>query len=166
MTRTIAVAALAALTLAACSKKADDAAPASGADAPAASAPVSAATPKPTPGKWRLTSTMEGMPAGMPSLPPTEICLKAEDLTDDGAWATGGKKPANCSQMTQAVTGGAVTVHAVCSEQGITTTMDIRASGDFTRRYTTETTMSMSPAAPGAPNPMKITVVSERVGDC
>lgn len=165
MTRVIAVAALAALALAACSKKADEPAAA----APAASAPAPAAAvgaPKPTPGKWRMSTKMDGMPAGMPAMPATEVCLKAEDLADDGAWATGGKKPANCSEMTNTVVGGVVTVHAVCTEQGVTTTMDIRASGDFAKRYTTETTMKFSPAPPGAQDTMKVTVVAERVGDC
>lgn len=166
MTRVFTVAALAALTLAACSKKPDDAAaPAPEAAAPAPAPAASATVMKPTPGKWRMSSAMEGMPAGMPALPATEVCYKAEDLADD-AWATGGKKPANCSEMTNRVEGGAVVVHAVCSEQGITTTMDIRAAGDFSRRYTVDTTMKMSPAAPGAMNPMKITVTAERVGDC
>lgn len=151
------------LSLAACSKKADETAPASAPEAAApAATPASGSAMKPTPGKWRLTSKVDGMPAGMPALPATEICLTAEDLADD-SWATGGKKPANCSELTQRVEGGAVLVHAVCSEQGITTTMDIRAQGDFTRRYTTETTMSISPGGSG---PMRMSVLAERVGDC
>lgn len=150
------------LALGACSKTAEDSTPAAEtpATAPAASA---GAAMKPTPGKWKMTTTMDGMPAG--AMPAVEVCLTAEDVKDD-AWATGARRPDNCSQMETKVVGGRVTTHAVCASEGITTTMDMTASGDFSRRYTVETVMKMEPAAPGAPNPMRMTVVAERVGDC
>jgi hypothetical protein len=154
-----------ALALGACSPKAEDKA----AEAPAAAAtPASAsasagAAMKPTPGKWKMTTAMEGMPAG--AMPAIEVCLTADDLKDD-AWATGARRQDNCSKMESKVVGGVVTTHAVCASQGITTTMDITASGDFAKRYTVETVMKMEPAAPGAPNPMKMSVVAERLGDC
>lgn len=150
------------LALGACSKTAEDSAPAAEAPAPTASASVGAAM-KPTPGKWKMTTTMDGMPAG--AMPAVEACLTADDLKDD-AWATGARRPDNCSQMETKVVGGRVTTHAVCASEGITTTMDMTASGDFSRRYTVETVMTMDPAAPGAPNPMKMSVVAERLGDC
>lgn len=153
-----------ALTLGACSKKAEDTAPAADAAATPASASASAgAAMKPTPGKWKMTTAMEGMPAG--AMPAIEVCLTADDLKGD-AWATGARRQDNCSKMESKVVGGVVTTHAVCASEGITTTMDITASGDFSKRYTVETVMKMEPAAPGAPNPMKMSVVAERVGDC
>ncbi|MDP2259423.1 MAG: DUF3617 family protein [Caulobacter sp.] len=151
------------LALGACSKKTEDAAPT--AETPAAAPAVSAGVVmKPTPGRWKMTTTMAGLPAG--AMPAIEVCLTADDLKDD-TWATGARKrPDNCSQMETKVSGGRVTTHAVCASEGITTTMDMTASGDFSRRYTVETEMRMSPAAPGAPNPMKMSVVAERLGDC
>lgn len=149
------------LALGACSKTAEDSAPAAEASA---SASAGASAMKPTPGRWKMTTTMEGLPAG--AMPAIEVCLTADDLKDD-AWATGaGKRPDNCSKMETKVAGGRVTTHAVCASQGITTTMDMTASGDFSRRYTVETVMKMDPAAPGAPNPMKMSVIAERLGDC
>lgn len=158
-------AAVLALALGACSKKAEDKAPAAEAPAtaPTASAPAGAAAMKPSPGKWKMSTKMEGVPAG--AMPAIEVCLTADDLKD-GAWATGAKRPDNCSEMKTKASGGRVTTHAVCASEGITTTMDITASGDFSKRYTVETEMRMSPAAPGAPNPMKMRVVAERIGDC
>jgi hypothetical protein len=119
-----------ALTLGACSKPADKAEPAAG--TPAATSASAGEAMKPTPGQWKMTTDMEGMPAG--AMPAVEVCLTADDLKGDA--------------------------------NGITTTMDIKATGDFSKRYTVETVMKMEPAAPGAPNPMKMSVVAERVGDC
>jgi len=153
------------LALGACSKKTEDSAPTAEtpATAPTASASAGAAM-KPTPGRWKMTTTMDGLPAG--AMPAIEVCLTADDLKDD-AWATGaGKRPDNCSKMETKVAGGRVTTHAVCASEGVTTTMDMTASGDFGKRYTVETVMKMDPAAPGAPNPMKMSVVAERLGDC
>lgn len=151
-----------ALTLGACSQQVEDKAPA--AEAPASATATAAAAMKPAPGRWKMTTTMDGLPAG--AMPAIEICLTADDLKDD-AWATGaGKRPDNCSKMETKVAGGRVTTHAVCASEGVTTTMDMTASGDFSRRYTVETEMRMSPAAPGAPNPMKMSVIAERLGDC
>ncbi len=152
-----------ALALGACSKKADDAAPAAEAPATAPAASAGASAMKPTPGKWKMTTAMDGLPAG--AMPAIEVCLTADDLKDD-AWATGPRRQDNCSKMETRVVGGVVTTHAVCASEGITTTMDVRATGDFSKRYTVETVMKMEPAAPGAPNPMKMSVVAERVGDC
>lgn len=156
-----------ALTLGGCSKPADKAAPAAdaagAAPAPASASASAGAAMKPTPGKWKMSTAMEGLPAG--AMPAIEVCLTADDLKGD-AWATGARRQDNCSQMETKVVGGAVTTHAVCASEGITTTMDITASGDFSKRYTVETVMKMEPAAPGAPNPMKMSVVAERVGDC
>lgn len=156
-------AAVLALALGACSKKTEDTAPAAEASASASASASAGAAMKPTPGKWKMTTTMDGMPAG--AMPAVEACLTADDLKDD-AWATGARRQDNCSQMETKVSGGRVTTHAVCASEGITTTMDMTASGDFSKRYTVETEMRMSPAAPGAPNPMKMRVVAERVGDC
>ncbi|MDO9471456.1 MAG: DUF3617 family protein [Caulobacter sp.] len=151
-----------ALTLGACSKQAEDKAPA--AEAPASATATAGAAMKPTPGRWKMTTTMDGLPAG--AMPAIEVCLTADDLKDD-AWATGaGKRPDNCSKMETKVAGGRVTTHAVCASEGVTTTMDMTASGAFGKRYTVETVMKMDPAAPGAPNPMKMSVVAERLGDC
>ncbi len=153
-----------ALTLGACSKKAEDkAAPAADAPAAGAASTSAGAAMKPTPGKWKMTTAMAGLPAG--AMPAIEVCLTADDLKGDD-WATGQRRPDNCSKMESKVVGGVVTTHAVCASEGITTTMDVTASGDFSKRYTVETVMKMEPAAPGAPNPMKMSVVAERVGDC
>jgi len=164
MTRAILLAtscAALALTLGACSKPADKAEPA--AVTPAATSASAGEAMKPTPGQWKMTTDMEGMPAG--AMPAIEVCLTADDLKGD-AWATGARRQDNCSKMETKVVGGVVTTHAVCASNGITTTMDIKATGDFSKRYTVETVMKMEPAAPGAPNPMKMSVVAERVGDC
>lgn len=153
-----------ALTLGACSQKAEDKA----AEAPATAGTPAGAAPaamKPSPGKWKMTAKMDGLPAGMDGLPPVEICLTKADIDRD-AWATGPDAADNCSKVETRVAGGALVTHAVCSSNGITTTMDVTARGDMTKRYTVETIMKTEPAAPGAPNPMKMSVVAERLGDC
>lgn len=159
--------ALAALALAGCSRKADEggeaAAPAAGS---ATSATAAAAIPRPTPGKWRMTTEMADLPAGMPSLPAVEICITPE-MVADNSWAAGPNgKPETCSTFDVSASGGVVKTHAVCSAAGVTSTIDSTMQGDFTRRYVSEAVVSHSPAAPGAPNPMRMKATMERVGDC
>jgi len=154
------------LTLAACSKKTEEtAAGGSGAAAPAASA-SSAAMPKPTPGKWRMTTLAADMPAGMPALPPVDICITPEMIADDRWTAGPGGKPESCSEYSVTAVGGAVKTHAVCSGGGVTSTIDSTLTGDFRQRYTADTTVSNAPATPGVPNPIRMTATMERVGDC
>lgn len=160
-----AIAALCGLALTSCGKS-GDAAKTGDAPAAASSGGVSeapAGMPKPRTGKWKLTTSMPGMTAEMP---PTEICITAE-MVNDTEWSKSQlPKDMDCPVMTQRVEGGAIIAHSVCKVNGHTLTGDTRTFGDFRNSYTVETTSSVDPAPPGMPNPTKMTIRAERVGDC
>lgn len=162
-------AAIAALTLglAACSKKADDQGAATpGAAAPAAGAPAAvtpAKLPHPVPGKWKVTPSMEGVSVAMPA---TEVCYTPE-MVENSNWADN-QRPSDMDcdpPVTSAVAGG-VKIHNVCRYQGRTMTTDMTATGDFSKAYVVEMSTSTDPAPAGMPQPMRMKMSAQRVGDC
>jgi len=162
-----AIAALCGLALAGCGKSGDAAktgdAPAATASGGGSVAGAPAGMPKPRVGKWKLTTSMAGMPQGIPA---QEICITAE-MVNDTEWSKSQlPKDMDCPVMTQRVEGGAIIAHSVCKVNGHTLTGDTRTFGDFRDSYTVETTSSVDPAPPGMPNPTKMTIKAERVGDC
>jgi hypothetical protein len=164
-------AALAALGLAACdSKPADDAATTGDATAsapagpaapePAASAALAADMEGPAAGKWRVTISSEGMPA-MPS----EVCYatkttlaEAQKMQQDAGVA--------CSEQSYRREGDAIVAHHVCTVQGMKMTTDMRVTGDFNTRYTMDMTSTMDPPPAPGMGTRKMSIVSERLGDC
>lgn len=164
---------LAALTLttAACSKRdeaAKTAADPAATTAPAAAdgaTPATAATlgiPKPRLGKWRMTAEMPGTPV---TAPPTEVCYTAE-MVENADWASQKPPSMDCSDMRTAYAGGVITSHGVCTTSGRTMTFDVRTTGDFSKRYTVESSTLVEPATPGMQNPMRMKITAEWVGAC
>ena len=106
------------------------------------------------------------LPPGERLIPAQEICITAE-MVNDTEWSKSQlPKDMDCPVMTQRVEGGAIIAHSVCKVNGHTLTGDTRTFGDFRDSYTVETTSSVDPAPPGMPNPTKMTIKAERVGDC
>ena len=153
---------LAVLTLAACGQGGDG--------APAEKSPKAAATSAarlpagPTPGLWRVTTRMTGMPAGMEA-PAVETCIReAKFEVPQGAPESSGM---TCEQQSFRREGDAMVGHMVCtSADGVRTETDTRVSGDFTRNYTMELKSTVTP--PPSPGMSEITMVmtAERLGDC
>jgi hypothetical protein len=162
---TMTLAAATALTLAACGQG----------DGETASAPVEGAGGEapalgkmdaPTPGLWRVTTRMAGLPEGMDT-PSIETCIERgsfEEMQRGGAQLPEG---VDCSEQSFRREGNAMVGHSVCTlPNGTRTESDTRVTGDFARRYTmevkTRTTPSPSPSAPE----MTMMMTAERIGDC
>lgn len=158
-----AIAAVATLALAGCSKPGDAAKtdePAAKSAAPSAAA---AGMPKPRTGNWKLTTSMPGIAVEMP---PQELCITPE-MVNDTEWSKSQMpKDMDCPVMTQRVENGAIIAHSVCKVNGHTLISDVRTSGNFQTSYTVETTSTMDPPPPGMQNPTKMTIKAERLGDC
>lgn len=156
---------LTALSLAACSQG-GDAAPDQDAAATAGPAPAASGLPSgPTPGLWRITTHMDGMPAGM--APPTmETCIRESKFEAPPGQRTG-EPGVDCDQQSFRREGEAMVGHMVCTAaDGVRTVVDTRVSGDFTRAYTMEVKSTTTPAP--TPTMAETTMVmnAERIGDC
>lgn len=155
----------AALTLAACGsggeavegKKADE-----------AKAPASSGLPSgPTPGLWRITTQMAGMPAGV-AMPAIETCVTRQDFADMQR-SPGQEAPegVECSEQTFRRDGDAMVGHSVCEMPGGgRAETDMRVTGDFSRRYTMEVRTRMTPAPAPSVAETTMTMTAERIGDC
>lgn len=153
---------LTALTLAACGPGGDGA-PTN--KAPQADATSAAGLPAgPTPGLWRVTTRIGGMPAGMEP-PAVETCIReAKFEMPQGAPESPGM---TCEQQSFRREGDAMVGHMVCtSADGVRTVTDTRVSGDFSRNYTMELKSTVTP--PPSPDMAEVTMVmtAERLGDC
>lgn len=152
-----------ALTLAACGQGEGETAP----EKAAASAPASAAAGMPagpTPGLWRVTTRMTGMPAGMEA-PAVETCIReAKFEAPQGAPGSSGM---TCEQQAFRRDGDAMVGHMVCtSPDGVRTETDTRVSGDFTRNYTMELKSRSTPAPSPEMAEVAMVMTAERLGDC
>ena len=149
------------LGLAACSNNTE--APAGKSDAAKGGDAAPAMLEGPKPGKWRITTAMDGMPGGA-VIPPTEICVTQAVLEAPAAGQTEG---AECTVTPYKREGDATVATSSCKlPNNLTATSSVRISGDFNSRYVTEVTTKMDPAP--APNmaETKMTITSERIGDC
>ncbi len=151
-----------ALTLAACGQGESGPAGETSVSAPAAAATDMPAGP--TPGLWRVTTRMSGMPAGMEA-PAVETCIReAKFEMPRGAPESSGM---TCKQQAFRRDGGAMVGHIVCtSADGVRTETDTRVSGDFTRNYTMELKSRSTPSP--SPEMAEVTMVmtAERLGEC
>ena len=152
-----------ALTLAACGQGGE---PNGAEPADAAKAPAAAGMPAgPTPGLWRVTTRMTGMPAKMEP-PAVETCIReAKFEAPQGPMA---ESPGMaCDQQSFRREGDAMVGHMVCtSAEGVRTITDTRVTGDFTRRYTMEVRSTMTPPPTPAMSEMTMVMNAERLGDC
>ena len=153
---------LAVLTLAACGQG-DDGGPPD--KSPRAAAISAADLPAgPSPGLWRVTTRIGGMPAGMEP-PAVETCIReAKFEIPRGAPESSGMA---CEQQSFRREGDAMVGHMACtSADGVRTVTDTRVSGDFTRNYTMELKSTVTP--PPSPDMAEVTMVmtAERLGDC
>lgn len=152
-----------ALTLAACGSGGDAG---NGDKAAEAEAPAAAGLPSgPTPGLWRMTTQISGMPEGMAS-PTIETCIREQtfEMPQDPSSQMPGM---TCDQQTFRREGDVMVGHSVCtSDAGVRTETDMRVSGDLSRRYTMAMTTTTTPAPTPAMATMNMTMTAERLGDC
>lgn len=155
------VVALSLVGLAACSndKGAPKAAKEGETAAPAAAAPLEG----PKPGKWRISTQMEGVPGGA-TVPPTEVCVTEAVLEAPSAANT--PAGADCTVTPYTREGDAMVASSTCTIQGIKTASKVRVTGDFSTRYTTEVVTTMDPAPAPGMGETKMTLTAERIGDC
>jgi hypothetical protein len=140
MTRAIACLALSALALAACSKKAEDAATS---NATPAAAPAAAL--KPQVGLWEAVTQMQMPVAGAPAMKMSmQVCIDEASLRDDG-WVQGGQQQSvdgtECSRAVTPAPGG-YSVKTTCTAKGGgVTNIDSHITGDFKTRYSMANTI-------------------------
>ena len=159
------VSGLAALSLAACGQGDQTAAT----DRPAggkAGAAVSADPPAgPTPGLWRVTTRMSGMPDGMQA-PQIETCIR-EAKFEPPAGAAPQTPGMTCDQQSFQREGDAMVGHSVCtSDDGVRMVTDTRVTGDYSRNYTMEVKSTMTPAPTPSMAEVSMVMTAERLGDC
>jgi hypothetical protein len=152
-----------ALTLAACGSGGEAV---DGEKAEEARGPAVAGLPNgPTPGLWRVSTRISGMPEGM-AAPTVETCIREQtfEMPRDPSSQMSGM---TCDQQAFRRQGDAMVGHSVCtSDAGVRTETDMRVSGDFSRRYTMAITSTTTPAPTPAMATMNITMTAERLGDC
>lgn len=154
---------LTALSLAGCGQGSDT--PAGEEAAAPAAGSVSNLPSGPTPGLWRVTTRISGMPDGM-TPPAVETCIRQE--TFEPPAGPGADTPGmRCEQQSFRRQGDAMVGHSVCtSAEGVRTVIDTRVSGDFTRAYTMEVKSTTTPAPTPAMAETTMTMTAERIGDC
>ncbi|MDP3801566.1 DUF3617 family protein [Brevundimonas sp.] len=153
----------AALMLAACGSGGEAV---NGDKADEAAAPSVAGLPDgPTPGLWRVTMQVDGLPEGM-AAPVVETCMtdeKFESPQDPASQMPG----MTCSNQSFRREGDAMVGHSICtSDAGVRTQTDMRVSGDFSRRYTMVITSTTTPTPAPEPGTRTMTMMAERLGDC
>ncbi len=159
------VSGLAALSLAACGQG-EDAAP--GAESAGKSAGTTAGSDLPdgpTPGLWRVTTRMSGMPDGMQA-PQVETCIR-EAKFEPPAGAAPQTPGMTCEQQSFRREGDAMVGHSVCtSDDGVRMVTDTRVTGDYSRNYTMEVKSTMTPAPTPSMAEVSMVMTAERIGDC
>ncbi len=155
---------LAVFVLAACGQGGGDETPAQAPGATAdAGAPAAGIPEGPAPGLWRVSTRMQGMPAGMEA-PAVETCIRESSFEPPQASQAEGM---NCERPDFRREGEAMVGRLVCtSPAGERTVTDMRVTGDLTRRYVMEMTTATTPATGGAPAGMTMVMTAERLGDC
>lgn len=154
------------LALTACGQG-DDKTPAAKAAVEAESAPAAAGMEGPRPGLWRITTQVQGMPAGM-AMPAIETCVTRQDFSEmqrgPGQEVSEG---ARCSEQNVRRDGDAMVAHSVCDmPDGGRAETDMRVTGDFSRRYSMEVRTRMTPAPAPSMADTTMTMTAERIGDC
>lgn len=159
------VSGFAALSLAACGQG-DEAAPADTSAGKTAEAGAGSDLPAgPTPGLWRVTTRMSGMPAGMEA-PQIETCIR-EATFEPPEGATPQSPGMTCDQQSFRREGDAMVGHMVCtSDDGVRTVTDTRVTGDYTRNYTMEVKSTTTPAPTPSMAEISMVMTAERLGDC
>jgi len=119
----------------------------------------------PTPGLWRVTTRMSGLPAGMEP-PAIETCIR-EAKFEPPAGAGPQSPGMTCDQQSFRREGDAMVSHMVCtSADGVRTVTDTRVTGDYSRNYTMEVKSTMTPAPTPSMAEVSMVMNAERLGDC
>ena len=123
---------------------------------------IAADAPKRKSGLWEMKTQMSGMPAGMPGGGPIQMCV---DQANDNVMQERAKEKSNCSVMDVNRGVGKVTIHSVCTSEGITATTDAVITGDFENSYKNDMNITFSPARNGM-SKMKMTQEARWLGPC
>lgn len=149
-------------------KSAGEASASASAGAPAGAVGLSSEGPRP--GKWRVTTAMEGMPEGV-AMPAVETCITAttfEEMQRQQSGAQPGVEGGmTCSEQSFRRDGNAMVGHSVCThEGGMRTVTDTRVTGDLSSRYVMEVRTQTTPPPPPGMGDNRMTMTAERLGDC
>lgn len=123
---------------------------------------AAADAPKRKSGLWEVTTQMSGMPAGMPSRGPIQMCV---DQASDNLMQERAKEKSNCSVMDVNRGAGKITIHSVCKFEDTTATTDAVITGDMDSNYKNDMTIKYSPPQHGMAT-MKIAQEARWLGPC
>jgi hypothetical protein len=156
---------LAALSLAACGQGADNAPGDAKTGDPGEKAAGTDLPVGPTPGLWRVTTRVSGMPEGAEA-PPIETCIR-EAKFEPPQGATPQAPGMTCDQQSFRREGDAMVGHIACtSADGVRTVTDTRVTGDYSRNYTMEVRSTTTPAPVPSMAEVSMVMTAERLGDC
>lgn len=117
----------------------------------------------PKPGKWQVTTSVE-TPMGSTTLPASEICITKEELEyPQGVTDVEGGE---CSVSPLRRQGDAIVGTSVCQISGTRATSELRITGDFNQRYTTEVVTRLDPPPAPQMTQTRMTLSAQRLGDC
>ena len=169
--RTLIMAAgLAVLSLTACGQAQDKGGAQETAATGATTSSATSAVPEgPAPGLWRMTSNLEGAPAGM-AMPSIETCITNEKFEPPvrrrGDPTAGGAPGVECTNAAFRREGDVMIGSATCTlPDGGTSETTTRVSGDYTRSYQMDVTSKITMAGQ-ATQESKMSMKAERIGDC
>lgn len=156
----IILASMAVLGLAACGQSGDNAGNKGGSTA----APGAAAVlDGPKPGLWRITTSVDAMPAAAAPTT-TEVCVT--QATFEAPGGTTSTPGVDCTTGAFTRNGDAMVNTTTCNMQGgMKTEVSTRVTGDFSSRYTMVATSKVTGAPMAMPDTV-VTVNAERIGDC
>lgn len=119
---------------------------------------LAADAPRRKSGLWEMKTQM----AGIPSQGPIQMCV---DQASDNIMQERAREKANCPVMDVSRSSGKVTIHAVCKQDGVTTTNDAVITGDFDSNYRSDMVMRYDPPQHGMKE-MKMTQEARWLGPC
>lgn len=114
--------------------------------------------PKRKSGLWEMKTQM----AGVPPQGPLQMCI---DQATDNLMQERAKEKANCPVMDVNRSAGKVSIHAVCKQEGLTTTSDAVITGDFEKSYRSDMHIRYEPPQQGMKE-MKMTQEARWLGPC
>ncbi len=116
--------------------------------------------PKRKSGLWEISTSMEGMPAGMG---PIQHCIDQD--SDNLLQQRADKMQQQCSVMDIKPQGNKITVHSVCKMDATTTTTDAVFTGAFDSAYRGDMQIRYNPPMHGM-SETKMTIQAKWLGTC
>ncbi|MEZ6028769.1 MAG: DUF3617 family protein [Hyphomonadaceae bacterium] len=137
---------------------------------PAAPPPAPAPPPPPkgpAPGRWQITTTLQGLPGASSMTSPPHIDCLRDQISLAEAHMRQAQAGVDCSGYSFRQEGTSVIGSYTCTAaDGSRASVEATTSGDMMRAYTTTVVSTTEEPKPGMPETVTVMVVAERLGDC